>query len=146
MIGLFLFLLVNSALLTERGKSMVAIKTGEFNSVTGEYEVLCYSCEAVVSRETRSVLAEMTCGIEQVFCFDCDNVNTDVIPPLLAAFPGEKIIIYHPETNYYLVWQVANTLKGYSLFLSESSHLCLSSSPYLSLSEQKTGDRRDADG
>lgn len=117
---------------------MVAIKTGEYFPLTGEYEVLCMSCSRVVSRETRAVLSELSCGLEQVFCFECDSVNTDLIPPLLKMPSGERLILFDPERNLFLLYEATENEEGYALTLSEASRLCLSSSPYLPLSEQET--------
>jgi hypothetical protein len=120
----------NTSLLTERGFVMV-ILTGEYNDITGEYDVLCEACKAIVGKATRRECAELTVRGEAVLCFDCDGLWSDLVPQQFAIGDGERLRVYLPWANRHVVWQRIGDTFTTRLFYRQTIEASLSSSPYL---------------
>lgn len=118
---------------------MVTILTGEFYEETQEYDVLCQGCRQVVSRETKAVCSALTCRTEEIFCFDCDPLEADQVPPALIAEPDEILVIFDPVNDKEAEWKITANHQGLWYALAGVSARCLSSSPQLSQSERNFG-------
>jgi hypothetical protein len=117
---------------------MASVLTGQmYNDRT--YDFLCENCKRVVGRGTMREAAEIARTHAPVLCFECEGIDVESLAlPIGNREEDVAWIIYSPEhkvwLKYIVVWDGAIP----HFKLSETSALCLSSSPYLPKVKQGT--------
>jgi hypothetical protein len=146
---------VNNPLLEKRGFVMI-VMTGEFRGVVDskgyprlEREVLCEACWANVGWFSLGEIVELSVsGIANIFCFDCDGIENDLVPSNLVPDPGESIVIRAAggQDSSIITWLEGESRPvAFSVPSEEAEDTCLSSSPYLHKNEQKCVQKKGGD-